>query len=73
MMQWLQCVEPQEYEYVPLAQGVHSGLCGEAAKLPGMHIWQPDASVVVLAQPAGQVLHQGCCDGGVGQPVCNFS
>ena len=54
---------------MPLPQAVHAGLCGAAAKLPGMHIWQLAASVLVLAQPAGQVLHHGCCEGATGQPV----
>ena len=54
---------------MPLPQAVHVGLCGAAAKLPGMHIWQLAASVPVLAQPAGQVLHHGCCEGATGQPV----
>ena len=54
---------------MPLPQAVHAGLCGAAAKLPGMHIWQLAASVLVLAQPAGQVLHHGCCEGATGHPV----
>lgn len=53
---------------MPLPQGVQAGLCEEAAKLPGMHIWQLAASMPVLAHPAGQLLHQGCCEGGTGHP-----
>ncbi len=54
---------------MPLLHRVQAGLCGVAAKLPGMHIWHLAASVPVLAHPAGHVLHQGCCEGGTGHPV----
>ena len=54
---------------MPLLHREQAGLCGVAAKLPGMHIWHLGASVHVLAHPAGQVLHHGCCEGGSGHPV----
>ena len=54
---------------MPLLHRVQAGLCGAAAKLPGVHIWHLAASVPVLAHPAGQVLHQGCSEGGTGHPV----
>ncbi len=54
---------------MPLLHRAQAGLCGAAAKLPGVHIWHLAASVPVLAHPAGQVLHQGCSEGGTGHPV----
>ena len=73
MMQWLQCVEPQEAAYVPLAHRVQRGLCTHVAKLPGEHISQAAALTVVLAQPAGHRPHQGWCDGGTGQPAASHT
>lgn len=54
---------------MPLGQEVHWGDWGAAAKRPGGHMPQLAASTRVVAQPAGQMLHQGSLEGGTGQPA----
>lgn len=56
---------------MPFAHSEHWGDWGCPAKCPGGHIWQASASTSrgFVAQPAGQMLHQGSREGGRGQPA----
>lgn len=70
MMQWLQCVEPQELVYVPSLQARQPGVCGMGAYVPGMHMSHCPWSGTVVDHPAGHTVHHGSLAGAIGQPAC---